>query len=81
MHTKHIGLNAAIFSTFCQKYNDRLDQPSVAHYGSITVNAHGVRSTLEFNLGITESKSMIEALEQHIEHIQQLQQQQEVSHV
>lgn len=71
MQSKHIGLNAAIFSTFCNTSHDTLDQPRIAAYGAITVNAHGVRSTLEFNLGKEQTEEMIKSLEQHLENIHQ----------
>lgn len=83
MHSKHIGLNAAIFSTFCHTSHDTLDQPRVAAYGAITVNAHGVRSTLEFNLGAKETQDMIKSLEQHLQNIEQAEKSlnQEATHV
>ncbi|MDT7849941.1 hypothetical protein Q9292_09990 [Methylophilus sp. VKM B-3414] len=83
MHSKHIGLNGAIFSTFCYPYTDTLDQGRVAAYGLMTVNAHGVRSTLEFNLGKEQALEMIKSLEQHLENIHQAEKSlsQEATHV
>lgn len=83
MHSKHIGLNAAIFSTFCQTHIDTLDQPRVAAFGAITINAHGVRSTLEFNLNKQQAQDMINSLEQHLQNIEQAEKSlnQEATHV
>lgn len=71
MQTKHIALGVGILSIMSWTHKDFLDIERVAHIGSIRLNHGGMGFQAEFNLGLTESQNLIEALQQHVKNIEQ----------
>lgn len=71
MQTKHIALGAGILSINSWIHKSPLDEEYVAHIGSIRLNHGGIGFQAEFNLGLSETQNLIEALQQHMQNIEQ----------